>query len=65
MAVTKFERSMIETEALKKRVLPEFRPLFNHLIEMAKHMHKQGYPKIAGQHLAKARGLLKHGEAKG
>jgi hypothetical protein len=63
MAVTKFERSLIETEALRPRILPQFRSLFDHLIDMAKHSHKN-YPKRAGQELAHARKLLKHGEAK-
>jgi hypothetical protein len=64
MAVSKWDRSLIETEALKPRVLPEFRPLFNHLIELAKDAHKRGSFKRAGRELLMARKLLKHGEAK-
>jgi hypothetical protein len=64
MAVTKWDRSLIETEALKPRILPEFRPLFLHLIVLAKDAHKRKSFKQAGRELAMARRLLKHGEAK-
>ena len=64
MAVTKWDRSLIETEGLRSRILPEFRPLFNHLIELAKDARKRGSYKRAGRELAMARRLLKHGEAK-
>lgn len=63
MAVTKWEKSLIETEALRPRILPEFRSLFNHLIDLAKDAHKRGSFKRSGRELAMARRLLKHGEA--
>ncbi len=59
MAVTKFEKSQIETATLREYVPKEMRALFDHLLELAKHSHKSGYPKRAGQELAHARKLAK------
>jgi len=61
--VSKFQRSQIETEALRDYVPKEMRALFDHLISLAKHSHSAGYPKRAGQELAHARKLAKKPDA--
>lgn len=55
--ISKFERSLIETEGLKVAVAADMRSLFEHCIELARDSHKRGYPKRAGQELAHARKL--------
>ena len=57
--VSKFQRSQIETAALRDYVPKDMRPLFDHLLSLAKHSHSVGYPKRAGQELAHARKLAK------
>jgi hypothetical protein len=54
---SKFEASLIATEALKPCVAKDMLALFNHSIELAKHSHRVGYPKRAGIELAHARKL--------
>lgn len=54
---SKYERSVIETKALRDYVPKDLRALFDHLISLAAHSHKVGYPKRAGQELAHARKL--------
>lgn len=59
MAVTKYEKSLIETKALRPYVPSDMRALFDHLISLAAHSHKSGYPKRAGRELLHARKLAK------
>lgn len=53
--ISKFEESVLKTIGLREAVATDMRPLFDHIIELARHSHKVGYAKRAGQELAKAR----------
>jgi hypothetical protein len=55
--LSKFERSIIETEGLRVAVAPDKRALFDHCIVLARDSHKHGYAKRGGQELAHARKL--------
>lgn len=57
---SQYELSRIKTRLVKKDVEPALRPLFNHLLVLAKDSHKRGYAKRAGIELRKARELAKH-----
>lgn len=52
---TKFEMSMLETVALRDDVPRDMLPLFDHLVKLAEHSHRSGYPKRAGVELRQAR----------
>ncbi len=57
--VSKYDRSLIETTAVRDFVPKDMRALFDHLIVLAKHSHSVGYAKRAGIELAHARKLAK------
>jgi len=57
--VSKYDRSLIETQAVRDFVPRDMRPLFDHLIVLAKDSHKAGYAKRSGRELAHARKLAK------
>lgn len=59
MAATQYEKSVIATKAVREFVPADLRALFDHLLKLAAHSHKSGYPKRAGQELAHARKLAK------
>jgi hypothetical protein len=59
MATSQYEKSKAATEALRPYVPADMKPLFDHLIKLAAHSHKVGYPKRAGIELAHARKLAK------
>lgn len=59
MAVSKWEKSLIETAAVRPFVKKDLLPLFDHCIVLAKDSHKRGYAKRAGQELLHARKLAK------
>lgn len=59
MAVSKYEKSVIETKAVRPYVPSDLRPLFDHCIKLAAASHKAGYPKRAGRELLHARKLAK------
>lgn len=55
-----FERSMAETLEMRGKIPSEFKPLFDHCIELAKSAYKNGNPTRAGQDLLHARRLIKY-----
>lgn len=57
--MSKFQESLIRTAAMRSRVPREMVPLFDHLINLAKHSHSVKYPKRAGIELRKARRLAR------
>lgn len=57
--ISQYEKSVIETNAVRDFVPADLRALFDHLIKLAAASHKAGYPKRAGQELAHARKLAK------
>jgi len=59
--ISKFEESLLRTEGLRDAVAVDMRPLFDHILELARDSHKHGYVKRAGIELAKAR---RYSEAK-
>jgi hypothetical protein len=60
--LSQYEKSRLATLEVRPRVLSEFLPLFDHLVNLAAHSHRVGYPTRAGQELRMARQLLRHGE---
>ena len=62
MALTKYEKSRMDTIEMRHRVLADFLPLFDHMIKLADDSYKHGYAARAGRELLHARRLLKHGE---
>lgn len=58
-AVSIYDRSLIQTTALRDYVPKDMRALFDHLISLAKHSHSVGYPARAGRELLHARKLAK------
>lgn len=63
--ISQYEKSLIETRAVRKYVPADLRPLFDHLIKLAEHSHKVGYPKQAGRELRHARKLAEHASSNG
>ena len=55
--ISKFDRSLIQTEGVRVAVANDMRALFDHCLELARDSHKRGYAKRAGQELAHARKL--------
>lgn len=62
--MSKFQESLIRTAAMRSRVPRNMRPLFDHLVHLAKDSHRNPlYAKRAGRELAKARRLANTGYA--
>lgn len=62
--MSKFQESLIRTAAMRSRVPRDMRPLFDHLIRLAKHSHSNPlYAMRAGRELRKARKLARTGYA--
>jgi hypothetical protein len=57
--ISQYEKSVIETKAVRDFVPADLRPLFDHLLSLAASSHKAGYAKRAGRELAHARKLAK------
>ena len=56
--MTKFQKSLVHTLAARSRVPEDLRPLFDHLVNLAKDSHRNPlYAKRAGRELRKARRL--------
>jgi hypothetical protein len=51
----RWQKSLAATEALRPHVKPEFLPLFDHCINLARDSHAHGYTTRAGQELRAAR----------
>lgn len=62
MAISKYERSRLDTIAMRDRCPKDLRPLFDHCLNLAADAHKRGHAKRAGLDLLHARRLVqKHG----
>ena len=62
--MSKFQESLIRTAAMRSRVPSDMRPLFDHLVNLAKHSHSNPlHAKRAGRELRKARRLATTGVA--
>lgn len=57
--ISKYDRSVIETKALRPYVPKDLRALFDHCLSLAAHSHKSGYAARAGRELQHARKLAK------
>ena len=55
--ISKYDRSVIETTALRPYVPADLRALFDHCLKLAAHSHKGGYAARAGRELLHARKL--------
>lgn len=60
--LSQYEKSVIETRALRDFVPKDMRPLFDHLIALAADSHRAGYAKRSGRELAHARKLARDPE---
>lgn len=49
------EDKIKDAQAVRSHVSPEFHPLFDHLLSLARHSAKSGYAQRAGQEVAKAK----------
>lgn len=56
--LTKFDKSLVATVALRPQVPAEFIPLFDHCINLAKSAHRLGSYTRAGMDLAHARRIV-------
>lgn len=54
-----YDKSLQKTMALRSKVVPDLRALFDHLLALSADSHKRGYFKRAGIELAHARKLAK------
>jgi hypothetical protein len=62
---SKFVLILASTELVRSKVKTEFLPLFDHLINLAKHSQQTGYPQRAGRELKMARDLIRKYGARG
>jgi hypothetical protein len=53
------ETKIAEANAIRSQVAPDMRPLFDHLLNLARHSAQIGRMQEAGREIAKARGFAK------
>ena len=60
MALSKYDKSLLATVALRDDVKAEFKPLFEHCLNLAADAHRRGNFKRAGMDLAHARKVARY-----